>query len=54
LLLCDECPRVVCTHCVMVPLAFAQAVRAPHVTFRCICCHVTGQRQFGNALAPYF
>ncbi|KAG1817892.1 hypothetical protein EV424DRAFT_1540247 [Suillus variegatus] len=53
LVLCDECPRVVCTHCVMIPLAFAQAVLAPHVTFHCICCHIAGQRQGGNALTPY-
>ncbi|KAG1840441.1 hypothetical protein F4604DRAFT_1690778 [Suillus subluteus] len=54
LLLCDECPRVVCTNCVTVPPAFAQAVAAPHVTFRCICCHITGQCQGGDNLAPYF
>ncbi|KAG1847210.1 hypothetical protein F4604DRAFT_1936007 [Suillus subluteus] len=24
-----------------------------HVTFRCICCHIAGQRQGGNALTPY-
>ncbi|KAG1850128.1 hypothetical protein F4604DRAFT_1687211 [Suillus subluteus] len=35
LLLCDKCPRIVCTDCVKVPPAFTQAILSPHVTFRC-------------------
>ncbi|KAG1830727.1 hypothetical protein DFJ58DRAFT_848380 [Suillus subalutaceus] len=53
LLLCDECPRVVCTNCVMVPPAFTQAIMSPHVTFRCICCHISGQHRPDGSLSVY-
>ncbi|KAG2743492.1 hypothetical protein P692DRAFT_20821254 [Suillus brevipes Sb2] len=41
-------------HCITIPPSFAQAVHGPCVSFCCICCHVTGQCQGGNALAPYY
>ncbi|KIK31661.1 hypothetical protein CY34DRAFT_56100, partial [Suillus luteus UH-Slu-Lm8-n1] len=52
LFLCDECPRVMCSMCMVIPSTLAPMLSDDAVTFRCICCHVQMQ-QGDRTHSPY-
>ncbi|KAG1861659.1 hypothetical protein F4604DRAFT_1929726 [Suillus subluteus] len=43
LYLCDLCPRTMCSRCVNIPVAHADAVNCDDVKFTCISCHLAAQ-----------
>ncbi|KAG2737971.1 hypothetical protein P692DRAFT_20823525 [Suillus brevipes Sb2] len=53
LFLCDGCPRVMCSMCMVIPPALAMMLEHDDVKFRCICCHVDMQQQGNRTYSPY-
>ncbi|KAG1747837.1 uncharacterized protein EDB91DRAFT_1079543 [Suillus paluster] len=43
LYLCDLCPCTMCSRCIDIPIAHANAVNCDDVTFTCISCHLAAQ-----------
>ncbi|KAG1721764.1 hypothetical protein EDD22DRAFT_854316 [Suillus occidentalis] len=54
LILCDTCPRVMCSYCISIPSAGAHMIQADNVTFKCIFCHVGAERYGRAGYSPYF
>ncbi|KAG2062731.1 hypothetical protein BDR04DRAFT_1164718 [Suillus decipiens] len=55
LYMCDQCPRSMCSHCMDILPAHAQAASQQGVTFVCICCHIAREKDVrGSSQSPYF
>ncbi|KAG1721978.1 uncharacterized protein EDB91DRAFT_1256266 [Suillus paluster] len=50
LFMCNHCPRVMCRLCMELPLGTEDTILGEDVSFRCICCHMTMEKQG----APYY
>ncbi|KAG2737127.1 hypothetical protein P692DRAFT_20883918, partial [Suillus brevipes Sb2] len=54
LFLCNTCPRVMCSHCMAIPPAAADAIESKGVSFVCISCHIGRERHGRASYSPYF
>ncbi|KAG1752331.1 uncharacterized protein EDB91DRAFT_1243107 [Suillus paluster] len=45
LFMCNHCPRVMCRLCMELPLGTEDTILGEDVSFRCICCHMTMEKQ---------